>query len=108
VAGRWVDVRRDKARFVASRFSNALDLQVPAVDRVALREAVRHSIVREWTTVVVRIPPVLAVRVSRHVREWAGDRVDRLRACRPNRQDVQGRNRVVRDSAISMDLKKVR
>ena len=108
MAGRWVDVRKAKARFVASRFSNALDLQALAVGRVALREAVRHLIVRVWTIVVVHIQPVPAVRVSRHVREWAGDRVVRRRECRPSRLDVRGRNRGVRDSVISTDLKKVR
>jgi hypothetical protein len=107
VAVRWVgqvDVR-DKARFVVSRFSSAQDRQVQVV--VARREAVRHSIVREWITAGVRIPPALAGRDSRHVQEWVWDRAGRLRACRPNRQDAQGRNHAVQDSVISMDLKKV-
>lgn len=108
MADRWVgqvDVR-DKARFVGSRFSSAQDRQAQVV--VARQEAVRHSIVREWTIAEVRIPPALAGRDSRHVQEWVRDRVDRLRACRPNRQDAQGRNHAVQDSVISMDLKKVR
>ena len=106
--GRWVVARKVKVRFAGSRFSSALVLQVQVVDPVARREAVRRSIVREWITVVVRIRPVQAVRDSRRVREWVWDRVVRLRACRQNRQDAQGRNRAVRDSVISMDLKKVR
>ena len=108
MADRWVgqvDVR-DKARFVGSRFSSAQDRQAQVV--VARQEAVRHSIVREWIIAVVRIPPALAGRDSRHVQEWVWDRVDRLRACRLNRQDAQGRNHAVQDSVISMDLKKVR
>jgi hypothetical protein len=107
VAVRWagqVDVR-DKVRFAGSRFSSARDRQVQVV--VARLEAVRHSIVREWITAEVRIPPVLAGRDSRHVQEWVLGRVGRLRACRPNRQDAQGRNHAVQDSVISMDLKKV-
>jgi len=56
---------------------------------------------------VVRIRQALAGQDSRHVQEWVWDRVDRLRACRPNRQDAQGRNHAVQDSVISMDLKKV-
>ena len=70
VAVRWVgqvDVL-DKARFVGSRFSSAQDRQAQAV--VARREAVRHSIVREWIIAVVRIRQALAVRDSRHVQEW--------------------------------------
>jgi len=109
VAVLWVvrvDARRAKVRFVDSRFSSVHGLQ--GREAVALQEAVRHLIVREWTTVVVRIPPALAVRDSRHVRAWVWDRVDRLRACRPNRPDAQGRNLAGRDNAISMDLKKVR
>jgi hypothetical protein len=107
VADRWVDVRKDKARFGANQFSSVLDLQALEVDRVGLREAVHHLIVRVWTIVVVHIQPVPAVRVSRPVREWAEDRVVRRRECRPNRLDVRGRNRGVRDRDISMDLKKV-
>ncbi len=107
MAGRWV-VRVDahRGRFAGSRYSSVRDLQVRAV--VVLREAVRHSIDRAWTRVVVRIRPVPDVRDSRHVQEWVPDRVGRLRACRPNRLDAQGRSRAVRDSVISMDLKKVR
>lgn len=105
VVAPWVDARRDKVRLGASRFSSVRGHQVRAV--VGLREAVRHLIVRVWTIVVVHIQPVPAVRVSRHVREWAEDRVVRRRECRPNRLDVRGRNRGVRDRDISMDLKKV-
>jgi hypothetical protein len=113
VVGRWVvrvDVRdRARARFADSQFSSAHGLQVRVVVAVARREAVRHLIVRGWITVAVRIPQVLAVRDSRHVQEWARDQVVVLRrACRRNRQAVPDRNRGVRDSAISTDLKKVR
>ena len=107
MAVRWVgqvDVR-DKARFAGSRFSSAQDRQAQV--EVARREAVRHLIVQEWITAEVRIPPALAGRDSRHVQEWVWGRVGRLRACRPNRQDAQDRNRAVPDSVISMDLKKV-
>jgi hypothetical protein len=106
-AGRWavrVDARR--GQYVGSQFSSVRDLQVRAV--VALREAVRHSIDRAWTRVVVRTRRVPDARDSRHVQEWVGDRVGRLRACRPNRLDAQGRNRAGRDSVINTDLKKVR
>jgi hypothetical protein len=109
VAGRWVvraDVRKAKVRFADSRYSSAHDHQ--GREAAALQEAVRHLIVREWTTVVVRIPPALAVRDFLHVREWVWDRVDRLRVCRPNRPDAQGRNLAGRDSVINTDLKKVR
>lgn len=106
MADRWVGVR-DKARFAASRFSSVLVLRDQVGDRVGRREAVRHSIVREWTTAEVRIPPALAGRDSRHVQEWVWDRVGRRRECRRNRQDAQGRNHAVQDSVISMDLKKV-
>jgi hypothetical protein len=106
VAGQWavrVDARR--GRFVGSRYSSVRGLQVQAV--VAHREAVRHSTDRVWTRVVVRTRRVPDVRDSRHVQEWGWDRVDRLRACRPNRRDAQDRNRAGRDSVINTDLKKV-
>ena len=96
---------RDKVRFVDSRFSSAQDLRAQVV--VARREVVRHLIDREWITAEVRIPPALVGRDSRHVQEWVLVQVGRLQACRPNRQDAQGRNHAVRDSVISMDLKKV-
>ena len=108
VAVRWagqVDAR-DKVRFAGSRFSSAQDRQVRA--EVARREAVRHLIDREWIIAEVLIPPALAGRDSRLVQEWVLVRVGRLRACRPNRQDAQGRNHAVQDSVISMDLKRVR
>lgn len=100
--GRCRDVRR-AAWFADSQFSSGPVRQ----DRAERRVRAHRSRGREAISAVVRIRPVLHAQATRLAREW--ERLAyRLRECLPNRQDAPDRNRGVRDSVISMGLKKAR
>lgn len=86
--------------------SQSFSVRVRAVLRAVLRAVPRMA--DRVSSAAVRIPQAQHVRVTRHVRGCEALQDCRRRVFRPSRPGVREGLRAVRDSVISMDLKKVR